>query len=54
MKKLFKKGVVLTKESSSNIKGGLTAAISYVLSKNGFAEKTDYASIDTAPEEKER
>jgi elongation factor Tu len=32
----------------------LTAAITYVLSKDGFAEKKDYASIDAAPEEKER
>ena len=32
----------------------LTAAISTVLSKKGFAEKKDYASIDSAPEEKER
>jgi elongation factor Tu len=32
----------------------LTAAITYVLSKDGFAEKKDYDSIDAAPEEKER
>lgn len=32
----------------------LTAAITYVLSEEGFAEKKDYASIDAAPEEKER
>ena len=32
----------------------LTAAITYVLSKEGFAEKKDYDSIDAAPEEKER
>jgi elongation factor Tu len=32
----------------------LTAAITYVLSKKGFAEKKDYDSIDAAPEEKER
>ena len=32
----------------------LTAAITYVLSKDGLAEKADYASIDAAPEEKER
>ncbi|MDY0210447.1 MAG: elongation factor Tu [Acholeplasma sp.] len=32
----------------------LTAAISTVLSKKGFAEVRDYASIDSAPEEKER
>ncbi len=32
----------------------LTAAITYVLSKSGLAEKKDYDSIDAAPEEKER
>ena len=32
----------------------LTAAITYTLSKKGFAEKKDYDSIDAAPEEKER
>lgn len=32
----------------------LTAAISTVLSKKGLAEFRDYASIDSAPEEKER
>jgi len=32
----------------------LTAAITYVLSSDGLAEKMDYASIDAAPEEKER
>ena len=32
----------------------LTAAITYVLSKDGFAEKRDYDAIDAAPEEKER
>ena len=32
----------------------LTAAITYVLSKKGLAEKKDYDSIDGAPEEKER
>ena len=32
----------------------LTAAITYVLSKRGLAEKKDYDSIDAAPEEKER
>ena len=32
----------------------LTAAISTVLAKKGFAEVRDYASIDSAPEEKER
>lgn len=32
----------------------LTAAITYVLSADGLAEKTDYDSIDAAPEEKER
>ncbi len=32
----------------------LTAAITYVLSKDGFAEKKDYDSIDAAPEERER
>jgi elongation factor Tu len=32
----------------------LTAAITYVLSKDGLAEKADYDSIDAAPEEKER
>ncbi len=32
----------------------LTAAITYVLSKDGFAEKQDYDAIDAAPEEKER
>jgi elongation factor Tu len=32
----------------------LTAAITYVLSKQGLAEKRDYSSIDNAPEEKER
>lgn len=32
----------------------LTAAISTVLSKKGLAEVRDYASIDSAPEEKER
>lgn len=32
----------------------LTAAITYVLSQEGLAEKKDYDSIDNAPEEKER
>ena len=32
----------------------LTAAITYVLSKNGSTEKMDYSTIDSAPEEKER
>lgn len=32
----------------------LTAAITTVLSNKGFAQKRDYASIDNAPEEKER
>jgi len=32
----------------------LTAAITYVLSGDGLAQKMDYASIDAAPEEKER
>ncbi|MFK8104711.1 MAG: elongation factor Tu [Saprospiraceae bacterium] len=32
----------------------LTAAITYVLSNDGFAEKMDYSAIDAAPEEKER
>jgi elongation factor Tu len=32
----------------------LTAAITYVLASKGLAKKTDYASIDAAPEEKER
>lgn len=32
----------------------LTAAITYVLSKAGTAQKMDYDSIDAAPEEKER
>src|SRR5690554_3857072 len=32
----------------------LTAAITYVLSEKGFADKKDYDSIDGAPEEKER
>ena len=32
----------------------LTAAITYVLSKEGLAEKKDYDSIDGAPEERER
>jgi elongation factor Tu len=32
----------------------LTAAITYILSEDGFAEKMDYDSIDAAPEEKER
>ena len=32
----------------------LTAAITNVLADKGFAEKKDYASIDNAPEEKER
>jgi elongation factor Tu len=32
----------------------LTAAITYVLSKDGLAEKADYDQIDGAPEEKER
>jgi elongation factor Tu len=32
----------------------LTAAITSVLAEKGFAKKTDYASIDAAPEEKER
>ncbi len=32
----------------------LTAAITYVLAEAGLAEKTDYDSIDNAPEEKER
>ena len=35
-------------------KTSLTAAITTVLSKKGFAEIKDYASIDSAPEEKER
>ena len=30
----------------------LTAAITSVLSKQGFAEKRDYSQIDGAPEEK--
>ncbi len=32
----------------------LTAAITYVLSETGMAQKMDYDSIDAAPEEKER
>jgi elongation factor Tu len=32
----------------------LTAAITFVLSESGLAEKKDYDSIDAAPEEKER
>jgi elongation factor Tu len=32
----------------------LTAAITFVLSQSGLAKKMDYASIDAAPEEKER
>ena len=32
----------------------LTAAISSVLSNQGLAEKTDFGTIDSAPEEKER
>ncbi len=32
----------------------LTAAITYVLSKDGLASKQDYDAIDAAPEEKER
>jgi elongation factor Tu len=32
----------------------LTAAITYVLSQQGLAKKTDYDAIDAAPEEKER
>ncbi len=32
----------------------LTAAITFVLSEKGFAEKRDFSSIDNAPEEKER
>jgi elongation factor Tu len=32
----------------------LTAAITYVLASKGLAKKTDYDSIDAAPEEKER
>ncbi len=32
----------------------LTAAITYVLSQDGLADKMDYASIDAAPEEKAR
>ena len=32
----------------------LSAAIATVLAKNGFGEAKDYASIDNAPEEKER
>ncbi len=32
----------------------LTAAITYVLSQKGLAKKTDYDTIDSAPEEKER
>ena len=35
-------------------KTSLTAAITTVLSKKGLAEVKDYASIDSAPEEKER
>jgi elongation factor Tu len=32
----------------------LTAAITYVLAESGLAQRTDYDSIDAAPEEKER
>ena len=32
----------------------LTAAITYILSEDGLAQKMDYDSIDAAPEEKER
>ncbi|TAK36433.1 MAG: elongation factor Tu [Saprospiraceae bacterium] len=32
----------------------LTAAITYVLAESGLAKRTDYDSIDAAPEEKER
>ena len=32
----------------------LTAAITYVLASDGFAQKMDYDAIDAAPEEKER
>ena len=32
----------------------LTAAITYVLSDSGLAEKMDYSTIDSAPEERER
>ncbi len=32
----------------------LTAAITTILSKKGFAEAKGYADIDAAPEEKER
>ncbi len=32
----------------------LTAAITYVLSEKGLAQKQDYSNIDAAPEEKER
>ncbi|MDD3114002.1 MAG: GTP-binding protein, partial [Candidatus Izemoplasmatales bacterium] len=32
----------------------LTAAITMILAKQGFAEFKDYASIDSAPEEKAR
>jgi len=32
----------------------LTAAITYVLSQDGLAQKMDYDAIDAAPEEKER
>ena len=32
----------------------LTAAISHVLSKSGYAEETKFDQIDKAPEEKER
>ncbi len=32
----------------------LTAAITYVLAEDGLAEKMDYGTIDSAPEEKER
>ena len=31
----------------------LTAAITFVLSEKGLAQKQDYSSIDAAPEEKE-
>ena len=32
----------------------LTAAITAVLAKKGFAEQRDFSSIDSAPEEKDR
>ena len=38
----------------TTVKTTLTAAITTVLAKKGFAQAQDYGSIDKAPEERER